>query len=231
MGHVSLLMLDAVLLLGRLANRDKSLSESLRSMCASQHTHWLSTVTAGSMLCTSLAHWISLSLILLCSLNLDGEHSACKHNLIWSGKGWEEINSELGVCNLHTHALAKVSGPCQINFFSKHYNAILFKGSKKRKCLQLSHPWTLCSPSWEIRTASPRGRYGGTPSAWPVYEAYIYKTPPVGQRQPVTSIPARPQYKGRRENISSSSSSSLTGLFEACILVRVQFSLYYYGEH
>lgn len=100
MGRVSLLMLDAVLLLGRLANRDKSLSESLRSICTSQHTHWLSTVTAGSMLCTSLAHRISHSLILLCSLTLDGEHSASKQNLIWSGRGWEEINSELGVCDV-----------------------------------------------------------------------------------------------------------------------------------
>lgn len=99
MGCVSLLMLDAVLLLGRLANRDKSLSELLRSICASQHTHWLSTVTAGSMLCTSLAHRISHLLILLCSLTLDGEHSASKQNLIWSGRGWEEINSEF-VCDV-----------------------------------------------------------------------------------------------------------------------------------
>ncbi len=35
-----------------------------------------------------------------------------------------------------------------------------------------------------------------------------------------------PQYKFRRENTSSAFSSSLTGLFEACNLVRVQFSLY-----
>ncbi len=34
-----------------------------------------------------------------------------------------------------------------------------------------------------------------------------------------------PQYKCRRENTSSAFSSSLTGLFEACNLVRVQFSL------
>ncbi len=58
------------------------------------------------------------------------------------------------------------------------------------------------SLSGERDTASPRGRYGGTPSALPVYAAYIYKTP-VGRRQPMTSIPARPQYKGRRENTSS----------------------------
>lgn len=93
MGRVSLLMLDAVLLQGRLTNRDKSLSELLRSICASQHTHWLSTVTADSMLCMSMPHRISHLLILLCSLT----HSASKQNLIWSIRGWKEINSELGV--------------------------------------------------------------------------------------------------------------------------------------
>ncbi len=56
------------------------------------------------------------------------------------------------------------------------------------------------------------------------------KTPSVGRRQPMTSLPAQPRYKGHRENTSFSSSSSLTVLFEACILVRVQFSLYH-GEH
>ncbi len=58
---------------------------------------------------------------------------------------------------------------------------------------------------------------------------HIYiKTPLVGRRQPMTSLPARPQYKGRRENTSL---SSLTGLFESYILVGIQFSLYYHGEH
>ncbi len=81
------------------------------------------------------------------------------------------------------------------------------------------------SPSWELRTASPRGRYGGTPSAWLVSEDTYVKTPPVGRRQPMTSLLARPQYKDRRENTSFSSSSSLTGLFEeTCILVGIQFS-------
>ncbi len=69
------------------------------------------------------------------------------------------------------------------------------------------------------------GRYGGTPSAWLVSEDTYVKTPPVGRRQPMTSLSARPQYKDRRENTSSSSSSSLTGLFvETCILVGIQFS-------
>ncbi len=42
----------------------------------------------------------------------------------------------------------------------------------------------------------------------------------------MTSLPGVPQYKCRREDTSSAFSSSLTGLFEACNLVRVQFSLY-----
>ncbi len=42
----------------------------------------------------------------------------------------------------------------------------------------------------------------------------------------MTSLPARPQYKGCREDTSFSSSSSLTGFFEVCILVRVQFSIF-----
>ncbi len=37
------------------------------------------------------------------------------------------------------------------------------------------------------------------------------KSQPVGRRQPMTSLPARPQYKGRWENTSSTSSS------EACV--------------
>jgi len=97
MGRVSSLMLDAVLLLGRLTNRDKSLCESPRSICASQHTHWLSTVTAGSMLCMSLPLRISHLLSLLGSLTLDGEHSTSKQNLIWSVRGRKAVNSELGV--------------------------------------------------------------------------------------------------------------------------------------
>ncbi len=37
------------------------------------------------------------------------------------------------------------------------------------------------------------------------------KTPPVGRRQPMTSLPVRPRYKGHRENMSFTSSS------EACV--------------
>ncbi len=38
--------------------------------------------------------------------------------------------------------------------------------------------------------------------------SYI-KTPPVGRRQPMTSLPVRPRYKGRRENTSFTSSSEV----------------------
>ncbi len=66
------------------------------------------------------------------------------------------------------------------------------------------------SPSWELRTASTRGRYGGTPSAWLVSEDTYVKTPSVGRRD---------------HNIRTPSSSSLTGLFEeTCIVVGIQFS-------
>ncbi len=84
---------------------------------------------------------------------------------------------------------------------------------------------SMSSPSWKLRTASPRGRYGERRQRDPRLKHTYIKTPPVGRRQPMTSPPVRPRYKGRRENTSFSSSSSLTGLFEACILVRVVFSL------
>ncbi len=74
----------------------------------------------------------------------------------------------------------------------------------------------MSSPSWKLRTASPRGRYGERRQRDPRLKHTYIKTPPVGRRQPMTSPPARPRYKGRRENTSFSSSSSLTGLFEAC---------------
>ncbi len=61
------------------------------------------------------------------------------------------------------------------------------------------------SPSWELRTASPRGRYGERRQRDPCLKHTYKKTPPVGQRQPMTSLPARPQYKGRQENTSSTS--------------------------
>ncbi len=67
------------------------------------------------------------------------------------------------------------------------------------------------SPSGEQDTASPRGRYGECRQRDPCLKHTYIKTPPVGWRQPMTSLPARPQYKGHRENTSSTSSS------EACV--------------
>ncbi len=78
------------------------------------------------------------------------------------------------------------------------------------------------------RTASPRGRYGNALSVTRVWR-YICKNTtcwPATTHDVTTGVP---QYKCRRENTSSDFSSSLTGLFEAYILVRVQFSLYH-GE-
>ncbi len=75
------------------------------------------------------------------------------------------------------------------------------------------------------RTASPRGRYGERLSVTRVWR-YIFKNTtcwPATAHDVTTGVP---QYKCRREDTSSAFSSSLTGLFEACNLVRVQFSLY-----
>ncbi len=67
------------------------------------------------------------------------------------------------------------------------------------------------SPSRERDTASPRGRYGERRQRDPCLKYTYIKTPLVGRRQPMTSLPARPQCKGRRENTSFASSS------EACV--------------
>ncbi len=60
-------------------------------------------------------------------------------------------------------------------------------------------------------TLRPLGDTMGTPPAWLVPEETYEKTPSVGRRQPMTSLPARPQYKDGRANTSSASSS------EACV--------------
>ncbi len=67
------------------------------------------------------------------------------------------------------------------------------------------------SPSGERDSVSPRGRYGERRQRDLCLKHTYIKTPLVGQRQPMTSLPARPQYKGRRENTSFTSSS------EACV--------------
>ncbi len=47
----------------------------------------------------------------------------------------------------------------------------------------------LCSPSWELELR-PLGVATGNASAWLVSEDTYLKTPPVGRRQPMTSLPA-----------------------------------------
>ncbi len=71
-------------------------------------------------------------------------------------------------------------------------------------------------PFMGTRTASPRGRYGERPQRDSVWK-YICKNTtcwPATAHDVTTGVP---QYKCRRENTSSAFSSSLTGLFEACI--------------
>ncbi len=67
------------------------------------------------------------------------------------------------------------------------------------------------SPIGERDTASPRGHYGERLQRDSCLKKHMKKTPSVGRRQPMTSLPARPQYKDCRENTSSASSS------EACV--------------
>ncbi len=67
------------------------------------------------------------------------------------------------------------------------------------------------SPSGERDTASPRGHYGERLQRDSCLKKHMKKTPSVGRRQPMTSLPARPQYKDGRVNTSSASSS------EACV--------------
>ncbi len=86
-------------------------------------------------------------------------------------------------------------------------------------------------PFMGTRTASPRGRYGERLSVTRVWR-YIFKNTtcwPARAHDVTTGVP---QYKCRREITSSAFSSSLTGLFEeTCILVGIQFSFIYHGEH
>ncbi len=87
------------------------------------------------------------------------------------------------------------------------------------------------SLSRELRTASSRGRYGERRQRDPCLK-HTYKNTtcwPATAYDVTTG--ANHSIKGRRENTSSSSSSSMTVLFEACIvLVRTNFYCYY-GEH
>ncbi len=85
--------------------------------------------------------------------------------------------------------------------------------------------WILCSPPWELELRPLGVATGNALSVTRVWR-YICKNTtcwPATAHDVTTGVP---QYKCRRENTSSAFSSSLTGLFEACNLVRVQFSLY-----
>ncbi len=82
------------------------------------------------------------------------------------------------------------------------------------------------------RTASSRGRYGERRQRDPCLK-HTYKNTTCwpATAYDVTTPGANHSIKGRRENTSSSSLSSMTVLFEACILlVRTNFYCYY-GEH
>ncbi len=81
------------------------------------------------------------------------------------------------------------------------------------------------SPPWELELRPLGVATGNALSVTRVWR-YICKNTtcwPATAHDVTTGVP---QYKCRRENTSSAFSSSLTGLFEACNLVRVQFSLY-----
>ncbi len=83
----------------------------------------------------------------------------------------------------------------------------------------------MCSPPWELELRPLGVATGNALSVTRVWR-YICKNTtcwPATAHDVTTGVP---QYKCRREDTSSAFSSSLTGLFEACNLVRVQFSLY-----
>ncbi len=85
------------------------------------------------------------------------------------------------------------------------------------------------SPPWELELRPLGVATGNALSVTRVWR-YICKNTtcwPATAHDVTTGVP---QYKCRREDTSSAFSSSLTGLFEACNLVRVQFSLSN-GEH
>ncbi len=87
------------------------------------------------------------------------------------------------------------------------------------------------SPSWELELR-PLGVATGNASSVTRVWRYICKNTtcwPATAHDVTTGVS---QYKCRREHTSSAFSSSLTGLFEeTCILVGIQFSFIYHGEH
>ncbi len=86
-------------------------------------------------------------------------------------------------------------------------------------------PQNLNSPSWELELR-PLGVATGNALSVTRSEDTYEKTPPVGRRQPMTSLPACHNISAAERKHHQLFSSSLTGLFEACRvnLVRVQFS-------
>ncbi len=91
--------------------------------------------------------------------------------------------------------------------------------------------WKKSSPSWELELR-PLGVATGNASSVTRVWRYICKNTtcwPATAHDVTTGVS---QYKCRREHTSSAFSSSLTGLFEeTCILVGIQFSFIYHGEH
>ncbi len=94
------------------------------------------------------------------------------------------------------------------------------------------HYYCQSSPSWELRTASPRGHYGERLQRDSCLKKHMKKHHPLAGDSPW-------RHYRRDHNIRTAGrihhpafSSSLTGLFEeTCILVGIQFSFIYHGEH
>ncbi len=72
-------------------------------------------------------------------------------------------------------------------------------------------------------TASPRGSLWGTPSAWPVYEAYIYKHHLLAGDSLWRQYRCEHNIRGAGGEYIHPLLRLHWRLFEACILVRVQF--------
>ncbi len=132
-----------------------------------------------------------------------------------------------------------IKGPCVFSIWPiltfinnakhRHLESLLVIPMEKNHFLPsscISHLIRItCSPPWELELRPLEVATGNALSVTRVWR-YICKNTtcwPATAHDVTTGVP---QYKCRRENTSSAFSSSLTGLFEACNLVRVQFSLY-----
>ncbi len=136
----------------------------------------------------------------------------CNRSPLWQ--------NSVGLCEVQCRIYVANRWKCYPDYFAdplalhscRRVHACIIQTHTSPETSQVTYV-TMVPPSGERDTASPRGRYGGNAvSVTRAWSIHIYiKTPAVGRRQPMTSIPARPQYEGRRENTSSISSS------EACI--------------